>query len=131
MKPSLIFVITAGFLMTSGLEAAVWEYCFLFIPQGHSETRNEGRLPSLASSARICYAGPTGCSWRDVRFIRNEISSDPNERKFLDLPDDALSRALSILGEEGWEMIVAGAGASLYPERPTILYFKRSKQQKN
>lgn len=125
-------VITTLLLLTPwSSTAAAWEYCFLFIPQGHAETQTEGRPTSMSTYARICYTRPNGCQWQEVRFTRDNTTSDPNDRRFIDLPDDALSRALTLLGDAGWEMIGDGAGASLYPERPTILYFKRVKRRSN
>lgn len=86
--------------------APKWEYCVI---TGISVAN---RSPGFVSVAELCY-------FRGARCEAAQIEGASNE--------EALARAISSLGENGWEMV----GESLFPPRgqdSRAIYFKRRKR---
>jgi len=112
-----------------------WEYCAI-INSSFTNFLSPGDATAIGV-ASICYFQNTGCRMEQVKFDLNlaqfRKTLGPNENESYvsyaareKVTQGALSRAITKLGDDGWEMI--GQSVKFADEtNPRAIYFKRRK----
>lgn len=112
-----------------------WEYCAII----NSSFTNlfSPRDATAIGVASICYFQSTGCRMEEVKFdldlaqLRKTLGPNQNEGYLSyaareKVTQGALSRAITKLGDDGWEMIGQSVKFGDEPN-PRAIYFKRRK----
>lgn len=95
-----------------------WEYCTVF--PVNKVYKNDGKI---TGTAVVYYMRDRGYQSEKV-----EATVDGSDGSMNLATDNALAKAISKLGNEGWEMVGEGTLLSESTSNQKVLYFKRSKQ---
>ena len=114
------FVLAQSSKSSSESQPTKWEYCAITDSEYYWD--KGGNVNAIV---RICHFRGSGCLEEKVEFVLDKttpiITSLPEQAH-----DNAMSKAISKLSDEGWEMVVAGPfyfGSS----KTQALYFRRSR----
>lgn len=111
-----------------------WEYCAIMNASAKMPSPRDEKATAVAS---ICYFQSIGCRTEEVTFdvdfaeVRKKLNATENQGAVMyaareKATEGALAKAISKLGDDGWEMVNTGFRFS-EDEKARAIYFKRRK----